>query len=124
MTYKEEELQEVYGDYLPNLERSPLPVVHLVHQKVMPGRYIWVLIIPKSHEYIFAFADKSKGSQHDELLTLARKTLKAKEVPDSESAKISIEHYSEDQEAGAAINKKLETLTNQTKQKFMIILRA
>lgn len=95
MTYREEDIQEIYGDYLPHLERSPLPLVHLVHEKVIVGRSLWALIIPKYHEYIFAFVDKSKGSQHDELLTLARKTLKNKAVPNPEAEKISIEHYSD-----------------------------
>lgn len=49
MTYKEEEIQEVFGDYLPNLERSPLPIVHLIHEKVITGRSIWALVIPKHH---------------------------------------------------------------------------
>jgi len=65
MTYREEDVQEVYGDYLPNLERTPLPMVHLIHQKVMSGRSVWALIIPKYHEYSLAFVDKSKGAQHD-----------------------------------------------------------
>ena len=65
MTYREEDVQEVYGDYLPNLERTPLPMVHLIHQKVMSGRSVWALIIPKDHEYSLAFVDKSKGAQHD-----------------------------------------------------------
>ena len=31
MAYREEQIQEVFGDYLPNLDRTPLPVVYLVH---------------------------------------------------------------------------------------------
>lgn len=38
--------------------------------------------------------------------------------------KISIENHNEDREAAAVINKKLETLVNQVKQKFMIVLCA
>jgi hypothetical protein len=73
-----------------------LPVVHLVHEKVLVGRSIWALIIPKYHEYVFAFVDKSKGLSNDELLTLARKILKNKDMPNPESEKISIEHYNEE----------------------------
>ena len=69
--------------------------MHLIHEKVMAGRAVWALVIPKYHEYLFAFVDKSKGSQHDELLTLFRKTLKNKNVPNPESEKISIEHFSD-----------------------------
>jgi hypothetical protein len=45
---------------------------------VLKDRSLWALYIPKNHEYIFAFVDKSKGAQNDELLMLARKTLKNK----------------------------------------------
>jgi hypothetical protein len=54
----------------------PIPTVYLFHQKVLSGRTFWALIIPKYHEYFFIFVDKSKGAQNDELLTIARKTLK------------------------------------------------
>ena len=65
MTYKEEEIQEQYGEYLTGIERLPIPTVYLFYQKVLPGRTFWAIIIPKYHEYFFIFADKSKGAQND-----------------------------------------------------------
>jgi hypothetical protein len=95
MTYKEEEIQEMFGEYLPGLERSPIPTVFLYHQKVLAGRTYWALIIPKYHEYFFIFVDKSKGAQNDELMTIARKALKSIENSTG-NEKISIENYNED----------------------------
>ena len=65
----------------------------------MPGRSVWALITPKHHQYYFAFVDKSKGSQHDELLMLFRKHLKAKGIPNYEGEKISIDHFNSEKEA-------------------------
>ena len=48
-TYREEDIQSVYGDYLPNLQKTPLPTVHLIYEKVMVGRSVWALVIPKYH---------------------------------------------------------------------------
>lgn len=78
MTYKEEEIQEVFGEYLPGIERSPIPTVYLYHQKVLSGRSIWALIVPKYHEFFFAFVDKSVGARNDELMALTRKILRSK----------------------------------------------
>jgi hypothetical protein len=50
----------------------------LYHEKVLAGRSIWALSIPKYHEYFFLFVDKSKGAMHDDLHALARRILKAK----------------------------------------------
>jgi hypothetical protein len=108
---------------LPGIDRSPIPTVYLYQQKVLPGRSIWALIIPKYHEYIFAFADKSIGGLQDELRSLARRCLKNKQKS-NDNEKISIENYSDDSLAGHAINKKLESLLNQVKQKFMLVLVA
>jgi hypothetical protein len=90
MTYKEEEIHEVFGEYLTGLDKSPIPMVFLYHERVLAGRSIWALYIPKNHEYYFAFVDKSKGAFHDELLTLARKILKSKDSSSGENEKISI----------------------------------
>ena len=79
-TYREEDIQEVFGDYLPNLERTPVPIVHLLHEKILPGRSVWALVVPRYHEYYIAFVDKSQGMQTDELLTLFRKLLKNKGI--------------------------------------------
>lgn len=91
---------------MPGIERSPIPTVYLYHQKVLSGRSIWALIVPKYHEFFFAFVDKSIGARNDELMALTRKTLRAK-YGNQEGEKISMQNYSEDQEAGADINKKL-----------------
>ncbi len=65
MTYREDEVQEIFGEYLSEVERLPIPTVFLFHQKVLSGRTFWALIIPKYHEYFFIFVDKSKGAQND-----------------------------------------------------------
>lgn len=67
--------------------------MHLIHEKVLLGRSIWALVNPRNHEYYLAFVDKSKGSQHDDLLKLFRKSLKSMNIPNPESEKISIEHF-------------------------------
>jgi hypothetical protein len=59
-----------------------------MHDNVLVGRSIWALIIPKYHEYFIVFTDKSTGAQQDELLTLFRKTLKSKNIPNPECEKI------------------------------------
>lgn len=56
-------------------------------------------------------------------MSLTRKILRAK-YGNQEGEKISMQNYSEDQEAGADINKRLEILMNHMKQKFMVVLVA
>ena len=99
-------------------------MVHLIHEKVLAGRSVWALVVPRYHEYFFIFVDKSKGAQHDQLLTLFRKMLKTMNIENPESEKIIIQHCNEEKDAGAIINKKLIQLEDQLKQKFMILLRS
>lgn len=85
----------MFGEYLPGLEKTPLPTVVLFHRRILPGRSLWALLTPKHHDYYFAFADKSVGAQSDELKTLVRKILRSQGVA-SEGERLAIDNLPDD----------------------------
>ena len=51
-------------------------IAYLCRLRVLETRYIYAVIIPSTKEYSFIFVDYSSGKNNDDLLKLARKTIK------------------------------------------------
>lgn len=53
-----------------------MPIVYFCRLEILENRQIYAIINPRLKEYTFLFVDHSLGKSNDELLKLARKTIK------------------------------------------------
>lgn len=117
--YREEDVHEEFvSTYLPNIEDNFMPIVYLCRVEVMDNRQIFAVINPRLKEYHFFYVDNSIGKSNDELLKLARKTIKRDEV------KINIKSKNTEREVGKLINELLLGYINTLKQTYMIVMQS
>ena len=75
--YREEDVHEVFGsEYLPKIEDSFMPTVYLSKITVLENKHMFSIFSPKTLEYTIVYLDNSLGKNTDELLRLARRTIK------------------------------------------------